>query len=79
VLAAPIESKLLGLDSLLAMVQMPGGIPVATFAVGKPGAVNSALFAASVLSTSDPEMKKKLDAFRKEQREKVLAQQDLRA
>ena len=79
VLAVPIQSKLLGLDSLLAMVQMPGGIPVATFAVGKPGAVNAALFAASILATEDGEMKKRLDTFRAEQREKVLAQPDPRA
>ena len=74
VLAVPMPSKhLQGLDSLLAMVQMPGGIPVATFAIGEAGAVNAALFAVAMLALSDPELAKKLAAFRTNQSEKVLA------
>ena len=74
VLAVPMPSKhLQGLDSLLAMVQMPGGIPVATFAIGEAGATNAALFAVSMLALSDPEMDKKLKDFRAKQTEKVLS------
>ena len=74
VLAVPMPSKhLQGLDSLLAMVQMPGGIPVATFAIGEAGAVNAALFAVAMLALSDPELAKKLADFRTNQSEKVLA------
>ncbi len=74
VLAVPMPSKhLQGLDSLLAMVQMPGGIPVATFAIGEAGATNAALFAVSVLALSDKEQAKKLHDFRIAQAEKVLA------
>ena len=74
VLAVPMPSKHLGgFDSLLAMVQMPGGIPVATFAIGEAGAVNSALFAVSMLALNDAELAKKLTAFRTSQTEKVLA------
>jgi 5-(carboxyamino)imidazole ribonucleotide mutase len=74
VLAVPMPSKHLGgFDSLLAMVQMPGGIPVATFAIGEAGATNAALFAVSILALSDEEMAKKLSAFRIKQTEKVLA------
>jgi len=74
VLAVPMPSKHLGgFDSLLAMVQMPGGIPVATFAIGEAGATNAALFAVSMLALSDGEMAKKLSAFRIKQTEKVLA------
>ena len=74
VLAVPMPSKhLQGLDSLLAMVQMPGGIPVATFAIGEAGATNAALFAVSMLALSDAEMAAKLSDFRKRQTEKVLA------
>ena len=74
VLAVPMPSKhLQGLDSLLAMVQMPGGIPVATFAIGEAGAVNAALFAVAMLAFSDPELAKKLADFRTNQSEKVLA------
>ena len=72
VLGVPMESaSLKGLDSLLSMVQMPGGIPVATFAIGKPGAVNAALFAAAVLALADGKIKKELDDFRAEQAKKV--------
>jgi 5-(carboxyamino)imidazole ribonucleotide mutase len=74
VLAVPMPSKHLGgFDSLLAMVQMPGGIPVATFAIGEAGATNAALFAVSMLALSDPDMAKKLSDFRRKQTEKVLA------
>src|SRR5436190_19324339 len=72
VLGVPMESaSLKGLDSLLSMVQMPGGIPVATFAIGKPGAVNAALFAAATLALSDPAVKTALDDFRAAQTKKV--------
>lgn len=74
VLAVPMPSKHLGgFDSLLAMVQMPGGIPVATFAIGEAGATNAALFAVAMLALSDAEMAKKLSDFRRKQTEKVLA------
>jgi len=72
VLGVPVESAALkGLDSLLSMVQMPGGIPVATFAIGKPGAINAALFAAAVLALSDAGIKKALDDYRAAQAKKV--------
>jgi 5-(carboxyamino)imidazole ribonucleotide mutase len=74
VLGVPMPSKhLMGLDSLLSMVQMPGGIPVATFAVGEAGATNAALFAVSILALSDAAVAAKLNGFRLEQTEKVLA------
>ena len=74
VLAVPMPSKhLQGLDSLLAMVQMPGGIPVATFAIGEAGAVNAALFTVAMLALNDAELAQKLSAFRLSQTEKVLA------
>ena len=74
VLAVPMPSKhLQGLDSLLAMVQMPGGIPVATFAVGEAGAVNAALFAVAMLALGDAELAGKLSDFRARQTEIVLA------
>jgi len=73
VLGVPMESaSLKGLDSLLSMVQMPGGVPVATFAIGKPGAVNAALFAAAVLALGDSAIKKTLDDFRVAQTKKVV-------
>ncbi len=73
VLGVPMESaSLKGLDSLLSMVQMPAGIPVATFAIGKPGAINAALFAAAILALSDPAAKKALDAYRAAQTKKVV-------
>ena len=72
VLGVPMESaSLKGLDSLLSMVQMPGGVPVATFAIGKAGAVNAALFAAAILALSDPKIKKALDDFRAAQTKKI--------
>ncbi len=74
VLAVPMPSKhLQGLDSLLSMVQMPAGIPVATFAIGEAGATNAALFAVAMLALSDKTLAKKLADFRVSQTEKVLA------
>jgi 5-(carboxyamino)imidazole ribonucleotide mutase len=76
VLGVPMESaSLKGLDSLLSMVQMPGGIPVATFAIGKPGAVNAALFAAAILALANPATKQALDDFRAAQAKKVAEAQ----
>jgi 5-(carboxyamino)imidazole ribonucleotide mutase len=75
VLAVPIDSSpLLGLDALLAMVQMPKGIPVATFAVGKAGAANAALFAAAILALENPDIHAKLVAFREARKREVLSQ-----
>ncbi len=75
VLAVPMHTKSLGgLDSLLSMVQMPGGIPVATLAIGTAGATNAALFAISILANKYPEYSAKLDQFRAEQAAKVLAE-----
>jgi 5-(carboxyamino)imidazole ribonucleotide mutase len=74
VLGVPMESAALkGLDSLLSMVQMPAGVPVATFAIGKPGAINAALFAAAILALGDPKTKQALDDYRAAQTEKVMA------
>ena len=74
VLGVPVESHTLkGVDSLYSIVQMPGGVPVATFAIGKAGAINAALFAAAILATGgDKKAKKALDAFRASQTAKVL-------
>jgi 5-(carboxyamino)imidazole ribonucleotide mutase len=73
VLGVPMESQVLrGIDSLLSTVQMPSGIPVGTLAIGKPGATNSALFAIAILALDRPDLRKKLEAFRAEQTEKVL-------
>src|SRR5215467_8671479 len=73
VLGVPMESaSLKGLDSLLSTAQMPGGIPVGTLAIGKPGAVNAALLAVSILGVSRPELREKLRAFRKEQARKIM-------
>lgn len=73
VLGVPMESaSLQGLDSLLSIVQMPGGIPVATFAIGKAGATNAALFAVAMLALSNAGLVQKLTAFREEQTRKVL-------
>jgi 5-(carboxyamino)imidazole ribonucleotide mutase len=72
VLGVPIESpSLKGLDSLLSMVQMPGGIPVGTLAIGKPGATNAALLAIAILATADPALREKIKAFRTVQAAKV--------
>jgi 5-(carboxyamino)imidazole ribonucleotide mutase len=73
VLGVPVESKSLhGLDSLLSIAQMPGGVPVATFAIGKPGAVNAALFAASLLAQGDPRTRRAWQKFRAAQTGKIL-------
>jgi 5-(carboxyamino)imidazole ribonucleotide mutase len=73
VLGVPVESQALkGMDSLLSIVQMPGGVPTATFAIGKAGAINAALFAASILAHTDAAIKKAHDAFRAAQTAKVL-------
>jgi 5-(carboxyamino)imidazole ribonucleotide mutase len=72
VLGVPMESKLMGLDSLLSTAQMPGGIPVGTLAIGKAGAVNAALLAVAILANKDPELRKKLKQFRADQAEKIL-------
>jgi 5-(carboxyamino)imidazole ribonucleotide mutase len=72
VLGVPVESKALkGMDSLLSIVQMPGGVPVATFAIGESGAKNAALHAAAILALSDKKLAKKLDAWRARQTENV--------
>jgi 5-(carboxyamino)imidazole ribonucleotide mutase len=74
VLGVPMPSKhLQGLDSLLSIVQMPKGIPVATFAIGDAGAANAALFAIAVLALNDPALAKKLAAFRAKQADAVIA------
>ena len=73
VLGVPMPSKhLQGLDSLLSTVQMPAGVPVATFAIGESGAANAALFAVALLASKDPGLAARLQAFRKEQRDQVL-------
>jgi 5-(carboxyamino)imidazole ribonucleotide mutase len=75
VLGVPIQSKALqGLDSLLSIAQMPGGVPVGALAIGSSGAKNAALLAASILALSDNKIQKKLEAFRKKQTDAVLAQ-----
>jgi len=73
VLGVPVESKILrGVDSLLSIVQMPAGVPVATFAIGEPGARNAALSAVSILALQDANLREKLIRFRKNQTERVL-------
>jgi 5-(carboxyamino)imidazole ribonucleotide mutase len=75
VLGVPIESaSLKGLDSLLATVQMPGGIPVGTLAIGKPGATNAALLAVAILANARPALREKLRVFREQQTAKVLGE-----
>jgi len=77
ILGVPIESKALkGLDSLLSISQMPGGIPVGTMAIGKAGAINAALLATAILGVKHPEYREALRKFRKAQTEKVLANPD---
>jgi 5-(carboxyamino)imidazole ribonucleotide mutase len=72
VLGVPIESQTLkGLDSLLSIVQMPGGVPVGTLAIGKPGAINAALLAGAILALGDPAVAEALDAWRQRQTEAV--------
>jgi 5-(carboxyamino)imidazole ribonucleotide mutase len=73
VMGVPVASKTLdGLDSLLSIVQMPAGIPVHTFAIGRAGAINAALAAVSILALNDNKIKQKLESFRKKQTQKVL-------
>ena len=77
VLGVPVESKALqGIDSLLSIVQMPAGVPVGTLAIGKPGAINAALLAASIVAADHPEIRERLRAFRAEQTNAVLAHPD---
>jgi len=79
VLGVPVQSKAMnGLDSLLSIVQMPAGIPVGTMAIGVAGATNAALLAVSIVSLQHPAIRDALDAFRKAQTDKVLAQPDPR-
>lgn len=79
VLGVPVQSKALnGLDSLLSMVQMPAGVPVATFAIGAAGAANAALFAAAMLAADQPQIATALAAFRQRQTDSVLAAPDPR-
>jgi 5-(carboxyamino)imidazole ribonucleotide mutase len=79
VLGVPVESHALkGMDSLLSIVQMPGGVPVGTFAIGKAGAINAALFAAALLATTRADVRARLEAWRQAQTEKVLADPDPR-
>jgi 5-(carboxyamino)imidazole ribonucleotide mutase len=76
VLGVPVQSAALqGLDSLLSIVQMPGGVPVGTMAIGKPGAINAGLLAVSILSNSRPDLRTRLRTFRQEQTEKVRREQ----
>jgi len=75
VLGVPMESQpLKGLDSLLSTVQMPGGIPVGTLAIGKPGAINAALLAVAILALQRPDLREKLEVFRAKQAEKILSE-----
>ena len=77
VLGVPVESKTLaGIDSLLSIAQMPAGIPVGTLAIGKAGAINAALLAAAILANQSASLRKRLEAFRREQTRKVLKHPD---
>jgi 5-(carboxyamino)imidazole ribonucleotide mutase len=76
VLGVPVPATMLnGIDSLLSIVQMPKGVPVGTLAIGKPGAANAGLLAAEILATTDAELRRKLQAWRKERSQEVLAQE----
>jgi 5-(carboxyamino)imidazole ribonucleotide mutase len=76
VLGVPVQSAALqGMDSLLSIVQMPGGIPVGTLAIGKAGAINAALLAVAILSNSRPELRARLRAFREKQTQSVRQEQ----
>jgi 5-(carboxyamino)imidazole ribonucleotide mutase len=78
VLGVPVESKALaGVDSLHSIVQMPGGVPVGTLAIGKPGAINAALLAAAILALHDPALSRRLDAWRQRQTEAVAERPDM--
>ena len=73
VIGVPVQSRALnGLDSLLSIVQMPGGVPVATMAIGTAGATNAGLLAVAMLAVRRPELREKLRSFRQEQTDKVL-------
>jgi len=75
VLGVPIQSSALnGVDSVLSILQMPGGIPVGTLAIGKAGAINAALLAVAILARTRPELRNELENFRKEQAEKVMTE-----
>ncbi len=79
VLGVPVESKTMkGIDSLYSIVQMPAGVPVGTLAIGKAGATNAGLFAAQILGAFDPAVRAAVEAFRREQTDKVLANPDPR-
>ena len=79
VLGVPVQSKALsGMDSLLSIAQMPAGVPVGCMAIGRAGAVNAALLAAAILANEDPAVAAALDAFRKNQTDKVLGDSDPR-
>jgi 5-(carboxyamino)imidazole ribonucleotide mutase len=79
VLGVPLPGALMGLDSLFSMVQMPGGIPVGTLAIGRAGAVNAALLAAAILALADPAVAAALDAYRKAQTEAVPEEPDAKS
>lgn len=80
VLGVPMESKSLkGMDSLLSMVQMPGGVPVGTLAIGKPGAINAALLAVAILGNKYPRFREAYHRFRQAQTEKGLANREIKA
>ncbi len=77
VLGVPVQSRALqGLDSLLSIVQMPGGVPVGTLAIGRAGAINAALLAAAILATGDSGLRERLRQYRKDQAESVLRNSD---
>ena len=79
VLGVPVESRALqGMDSLLSIVQMPGGVPVATLAIGKAGATNAGILAAQIVALQDEAVAAQLEAFRAEQTQRVLSQPDPR-
>lgn len=78
VLGVPIDAtRLAGVDALLSIAQMPGGVPVGTLAVGKPGAINAALLAAAILANHDPALRARLAARRQASREKVLGDREI--
>ena len=76
VLGVPIKSALNGIDSLYSIVQMPGGIPVATFGIGNSGGINSILFALQVLALDSPKINKMIKQFREDQKKEVLAKSE---
>ncbi len=79
VLGVPVEvGAMRGMDALLSIVQMPGGVPVGTLAVGKAGAINAALLATAILANSRPPLREKLAAFRAQKRDAVLSDRDIR-